>query len=439
MMTALRSLTLSATLLLTASAWGQSAQIPAPPQSQPIVIHNATVHTVANGVIEGDGYVVFENGVITAVGRGAPPEITNARAFDAAGLHVYPGLFASETTLGLVETRSVAVTIDTSELGTFNPEVRAAVAVNPDTDLIPVTRANGILFGMTFPQGGVISGRASLLRFDGWTWEDMAIDAEAGLAVNWPRTDIIPWISTSEAEQRRRVRESISAITDMFEDARRYYAAREADPTTQTDLRFEAMRAAIDREKPIFINASSASQIESAVSWANEQNVRIIIVGATSAERAIPVLQRHDIPVIVRGTHRLPGRRHDAYDTPFTLPAKLHEAGITFAIASGAEPGHERNLNHIAATAAAYGLPKEEALRAVTLSPARIFGVDDTYGSIEIGKSASLIITTGDPLEITTDTLLAFIDGRQIDLGNRHKRLYRKYLEKFRQLGLING
>ena len=423
----------------------QSAQIPAPPQDKPIVIKNATIHTVTNGTIEAPSYLVFENGRITNVGRGEAPRIDGADVIDASDLHVFPGLISSETTLGLTEIGSVDVTQDSRELGDFTPEVRAAVAVNPDTDLIPVTRANGILLGLTFPSGGIISGRCSAIRFDGWTWEDMAIDDTAGLVLNWPRTEPVfsRWggrgRSMSAGDMAERAKEAINSINEFFDAAERYLAARESDDTVPIDSRYEAMRGYVTGEEPIYVRADSAGQIESAVAWANRRGLRIVIVGGREADEAAPVLAKHQVPVIIGGTHRTPSRRHDNYDTPFTLPKKLHEGGVLFSIGTGGQAAHERNLNHQAATAAAYGLPREEAFKSVTINAAKILGIDEEYGSLESDKSATMIISTGDPLEITSDVLVAFIDGRRIDLGSRHKRLYEKYQEKYRQLGLIES
>ncbi len=432
-----------AAVILTAGnpAAAQSQQIPAPPQDHPVIIHSATIHTVSGDPIEDDGYVVFDKGMISDVGQGRPPQLPGAEVIDAHGLHIYPGFIAADTTLGLVETQSVQVTVDTTELGRVTPEVRAAVAVNPDSSLIPVARSNGILTGMVFPRGGLVAGRCSTIRLDGWTWEQMAIDAEAGLVVNWPRTEPFTGFSfrrqQSEAEQRKQIAESLEEIERLFDDAVAYLQARESDPTQATDLRYEAMRSAINGEKPVFVRASSVGQIESAIAWATRRGLRIVIVGGQEADKAIPLILKHDVPVIIAGLHRLPRHRYEAYDSPFTLPARLHTAGVRFAISSGTSPAHERNLNHNAATAVAFGLPRPEALRAVTLSAAEILGLGDTHGSIEVGKAATLIITQGDPLQVTTDTLVAFIDGRRIDLGNRQETMHRKYREKYRQLGLL--
>jgi imidazolonepropionase-like amidohydrolase len=434
------SIGLAGALLVASSAAAQSRQIPGPAQHSPVIIHSAVVHTIADGTID-DGYVVFDGGLIRQVGEGQPPEMSGAEVLDASGMHLYPGLISSETNLGLVETGAVDVTNDHTELGRVTPEVRAAVAINPDTDLIPVTRSNGILTALVCPRGGILSGRCSLIRLDGWTWEDLAIDAEAGLVLSWPRTSpsTSRWSRRPASEQQVDIKKNLREIDELFDSAEAYLAAKDADPTVATDMRFEAMRATLSGEKPLYVRANAGDQIESAVTWAVERDYDIVILGGRSADRAIPILKEHDVPVIVSGVHRLPSARHDDYDRSFALPARLHEAGVRFSIASGSSAAHERNLNHNAATAAAYGLPREAALRAVTLGAAEVLGVEDRLGSIEEGKSATLILTTGDPLEITTDVLVGFIDGRHVDLGNRQKTLYAKYREKYRQLGILGA
>jgi len=431
-------------VLPAATALGQSRQIPAAAQSNPVIITSTTVHTVTGPTIE-DGYVVFNNGVILDVGQGIPPDVRNAKFVNGDGLHLYPGLVATDTTLGLVETNAVDVTHDYAELGDITPEVRAAVAVNPDSELIPVARANGILTAVVFPRGGLVAGRGSIIRLDGWTWEQMTIVPDAGLVISWPRTEPDmreTWWRPKpkpEKEQREAIEKNLRRIDTLFDDAADYLKAVGADPAQQTDLRYEALRNVLAGRTPIFARASTQGQIESAVSWATRRDLDIVIVGGREAGKAAAMLREHDIPVIIGGLHSLPGHRDDPYDEPFTLPARLYDAGVRFAIASGSGAAHERNLNHNAATAVAFGLAHDQALRAVTADAAAILGIGDTHGAIEVGKAATLIVTTGDPLQITTDTLIAWIDGRQIDLGNRHKALYEKYTEKYRQLGLLEG
>jgi imidazolonepropionase-like amidohydrolase len=435
---ALATLIVSFSIGSVTIGYGQSRQVPAPPQQRTVTIHSATVHPVSGDVIE-NGYVTFEKGRITQIGSGNAPQVRGAEQFDASGLHLYPGLIESFTNLGLTEVGAVAVTHDSSELGKFKPEVRAAVALNPDSDLIPVARSNGILTAMVRPEGGLVSGQAAVIRLDGWTWEDLAIDDRAGLIVSWPMTEPIEswWMEKTREEQLKDIEEGLREVERKFDESQSYIKAHDADPTLKTDLRHEAMRPYLSGKKPVFVRASSMGQIESAVAWGQRRKLNIVIVGGHEADLVIPLLKKHDIPVIIGGLHRLPGRRHSAYDQPYSLPAALHEAGIRFCISSSTEAAHIRNLNHVAATAVAYGLPKDIALRAVTQSAADLLGVGSILGTIDRGKSATLIVTSGDPLEITTDTLVAFIDGRRIDLGDRQKTLYRKYRSRYVQLGLL--
>lgn len=433
-----RAVGLLALAAIAAPVAAQSRQIPAPPQARPILVAGATIHPVTAAPIPA-GWLLFDAGVIVDLGAGAAPEVPGAHVIDATGLHLYPGLISSDTQLGLSETASIAVTQDHDERGDWTPEARAAVAVNPDSDLIPVTRANGILHALTLPTGGTVCGRAALLRLDGWTWEDLALQPDAGLVLSWPRTDPIraSWMNRGPRRQGNEIEERLEELEEFFDAAEAYFAARDVDPRVRPDLRYEAMRPALAGLRPTFIRAASASQIESAVAFALRRGLRPIILGAAEADRVLPLLARHDVPVIVGGTHVRPSFRDDAYDRRYALPARLEEAGIRFAIASGAETAHERHLNHNAATAAAYGLSREAALESVTIRPAEILGVADRLGSLEPGKSASLILTTGDPLEILTDVLVAWIDGRRIDLGSRQTALERKYREKYVRLGLL--
>jgi imidazolonepropionase-like amidohydrolase len=430
-----------ALLCAAGEARGQSRQIPAPPQPRGALLVGATVHTVTGETFD-PGWVAFEGGLIRAVGAGAEPVTSDADLYRADRLHVYPGLISTDTTLGLVETSSVAVTVDTTETGRLTPEVRAAVAVNPDSDLIPVARAAGILTALLMPRGGLVCGRASTIRLDGWTWEQMAIDAQAGLVVDWPaaraRGRFPGAPAGAEGAARRSPEEDLAELERLFDDAAAYLRSRDADPAAPTDLRLEAMREILSGSRPVFVRASTRAQIESAVAWAGRRGLRIVIVGGDEADLAADLLREHDVPVVVTGLHRLPRHRDDPYDASFTLPVRLDRAGVRFAIASGASAAHERTLNHNAATAVAFGLSWQRALEAVTIDAARIVGLGATHGSIEVGKAATFIVTTGDPLEMTTQTLLAFVDGRRIDLESRHTALYRKYREKYRQLGLLD-
>lgn len=424
-----------------ALAQGASAQdlIPkAPPQTAPVAIVGASIHTVSNGTVE-RGYVLFEGGLIVEVGDGERAFTATTRVIDAEGLHVYPGLIGAVTQTGLTEFGAVAATRDTRETGSITPEVCAMVAVNPDSTIIPVTRANGILTVGVFPDGGAIAGRAGVMRLDGWTWQDMAVREDAGLVVNWPfmRTVRAPWMNLSERDQQGRVREQVETISAAFDAAAAYARAREGDPALPVDVRWEAMRSVLPGEgqRPVFINAQDYDQITAAVTWAVDRGLKPVIIGGRDAPLCADLLVTHDVPVIVQGTHNMPKRDDSPYDDAFTLPARLEAAGIRWCLASGEETPHERSLPYHAATAVAFGLSREAAIRSITLSAADILGVGDSLGSIDPGKSATLIVTNGDPLEITTETLHAFIDGREINLASKHKALDAKYREKYRQLG----
>jgi imidazolonepropionase-like amidohydrolase len=341
--------------------------------------------------------------------------------------------------LGLVEIGLVRATRDQQETGTLNPNVRANVSVNPDSELIPVTRSNGVLLALTAPSGGLVSGTSAVLQLDGWTYEDMTLQPDVALHINWPR--MTPATSGGDEKQSqaqiKQRDEQLQQLRDLFAEARAYQKARNGNSNGQRhDARLEALVPVIERRRPIIVHADRAAQIQSAVAFAAEQELKLIIQGGYDAPLCADLLKKHNVPVIVSAVYRLPARRDDAYDAPYTLPARLYEAEIPFCI-SGTESSrvwNTRNLPYHAATAAAYGLPREEALKAVTLSPAQILGVADRVGSLEAGKDATLIVTSGDPLDTASRVISAYIQGRELDLTDRHKQLYRKYREKYRRL-----
>jgi imidazolonepropionase-like amidohydrolase len=418
-----------------------STQIPGPPQAQPIAIVGATVHTVSGPDI-GGGTILFDKGVIVAVGAAAavPP---GARVIHAEGKHIYPGLIAAWSTIGLTEIDASRATRDVTEVGNINPSVRAEVAYNPDGEHIPVARSNGVLTALSVPEGGMVSGRAALMRMDGWTWEDLVVKAPVALAVTWPGLAApAPEGDAKKMEENaRQHQDRLRELKRAIADARAYLRARETPgvaglPPHDVDQRWEAMIPVLKGEVPLLVRAESARDINEAVTWALGERLRMILVGAAEADHCIDLLKQSDIPVIINNVLREPARRDAPYDAPFTLAARLHEAGIPLAIAGGGSWGL-RNLAYEAAMAAAFGLPADEALKSITLYPAQILGVGDRLGSLEPGKAATLFIADGDILEIPTQVEAAFIDGRSIDLDNKHKMLDRKYREKYRRLGLI--
>jgi len=419
-------------------ASAQSLQMPGEESAQRIVITNITIHTIAgDGTIE-KGYVAIEHGKITMVGEGeyAQKPDSAEEIVDATGLHVYPGLIGVGTSIGLVEIGAVRATQDMSEVGEMTPEVKAMTAINPDTAVIPVTRANGILTSLVNPSGGIVSGYGSIINLDGWTTEDLELEKRAGLVVRWPRLRPDAFTRTEKDRDAflERAKDALKRIDDLFDEAEAYLAARGDSSIGQAvDLRLEALGPVIDGTKPIYLFADRAPQIRSAVTWANRRGYHdIVIFGGLEAEECIDLLKEHDIPVVIGSIHRMPGRRDADYDEAFTLAKVLKDAGVRFCISGGlGEASNERNLPYHAAMAAAYGLSPEEAIRSITLSAAEILCIDDRLGSIEVGKDANLILTTGDPLDIRTQTVGATIEGKPVDLGSKHKslnaRLRRRY------------
>ena len=407
-------------------------QVPGAPQSRPIVIRNATIHVIDGPNVE-QGDVLFERGKIKAIGQAleAPKK---AIEIDATGKHLYPGLIEAMTDLGLREISAVEETVDRTEYGDRNPNARSWVAVNPDSELIPVARAGGVLTVMTAPRGRFVRGQTAVINLDGWTVREMKLKAPAGLYIDWGAMH--PGGSASQ-DQRKRREQKLAELDDLLDSVRRYQQAREARPeVTPTDVRLESMVPMVEGDLPVFVEADRQTEIESAVAYGQAQGLSIVIYGGYDAEHCAALLKRYDVPVIIASTYRLPLRRDESYDTAYTLPERLRAAGVKFAIGGegAGSPGgaaNARNLPYHAAVAVAYGLPHAEGLRAVTLSAAEILGVSDRVGSISVGKDASLILADGDILETETNVIAAFIQGRAVDLGSRHKTLYEKYKLKY--------
>ena len=436
--------TITTLLLAVITVSIASDQVPAPPQTHPILLMNATIHPVSADEIQ-RGAILFEKGIITAIGRRVTNLPDNTETIDLLGKHVYPGMIAAASVIGLTEIGAVAVTRDFSERGEVNPNVRAEVAYHPDSEIIPVTRSNGVLLAHSCPTGGLISGTSAVMMLDGWTWETSTLKAPAGLHINWPNMGAVRsrYFRITEEEASKRREETLKKLDATFEEAQRYLVAKEAANQSgrielETDLRWEAMLPVLRREVPVFMHASEVRQIESAVEWANRQNVKMVIVGGYDAWRVADLLKKYEIPVIYETVNSLPRRRWEDFDTPFTGPVKLYEAGVKYCISMGTGgASNHRNTPYEASKAASYGLPKDEALKSVTLYAAEVLGIADKAGSLEKGKDATLMITDGDPLEITTQVAQVYIQGKKIDMSDRHKILYDKYKEKYRQLGKI--
>lgn len=408
----------------------QATISPAPAQSKPIVITGATIH-VGNGTVINNGYIAFDKGKITAIGSGAPANTGGAEVIDATGKQVYPGFICPITTLGLVEIEEGAKgTVDDSETGEFNPDARSLIAYNTDSKVIPTVRSNGILLAQPTPNGGVMPGESSVVQLDGWNWEDAAYKKDIGIHLNWPvvrtgfrRRGPAPTESPAEAAQKE-----IDAITSLFTQAQAY---AELGKPTAANQRFEAMRGLFNGTKKLFVNANGEREILQAINFGKRFGVQVVIVGGADSYLVTEELRDNNVPVILTETQRLPDYDEDDVYLPYKTPKLLQDGGVLYGL-TGIGFWRQRNLPFEAGEAVGYGLTKEQAVSMITLNNAKILGIDKTTGTLEAGKDANLFISKGDALDmLTLDVQKAFIQGRDINLDNLHKQLYRKFAGKY--------
>jgi imidazolonepropionase-like amidohydrolase len=407
--------------------------------AETILLRSATVHTVSGETLS-PGDVLIADGKIAAVGTSlAAP---GARVIDLAGKHIYPGLIALDTILGLIEIDAVRATVDTGEVGDYTPDVQSWLAVNPDSELLPVARGGGIAYFEPVPQGSVVAGQSGLVRLAGWTTEEMALKKNLSLHVYWPAqqldttpkekfTDASKWKSLEDQDKERR--KKVRELAEFFDQARAYAQAREAAangaPAAEKIPAWEAMRPYVRGELPLTIHADELRQIKSAVAWAATNHYKIIIAGGRDAWLAAGLLATNNIPVIYEYAQAAPVRDTDSYAAQFRAPEVLRAAGVTVAFSIGGAT-LVKNMPYAAAQAVAFGLPADEAVRGLTLYPAQIAGVADKLGSIEAGKEATLIVTDGDLLDIRSHVKWMWIAGQPINLESRHTRLYEKYQQR---------
>lgn len=435
---------LAAASLLAVSAHAQPAAEQAasqPGASGLLAIKDARIVTVSGPVIE-RGTVVVQNGRILSVGATAPIP-SGAEIIDGTGLEVYPGFFDAMSQLGLTEIGAVNATNDISETGAYNPQIAAATAIHPASDHLPVARVNGVTHAVaapgvptsTFGSGPVIGGQASAFSLDGWTIEEMLIERSVGMVVNWPTVaastfDMATFsrrarpYAEAKQEQARQLHELTTWITNAvgYRESRNKAADRVA-----RDLKLEALAPYVTGERPWLVNASSERDIRDAVAYfVDTHKLKMVLVGAAEAWKVASLLAEKQVPVVLGPTQSLPESDDDPYDATMAAPATLHAAGVTFAL-STYNSSDARNLPYEIGTAVGFGLPKDVALRAITLAPARILGLETEVGSIEPGKLANLVVTNGDPLEIRTEVRHVLIRGVAVPLETRHTRLYEKY------------
>ena len=405
---------------------------------RPIAIRGARIVTVSGPVIE-KGTIVLSGGKIVAVGENAAiPGV--AEVIDGTGKTVYPGLINGLTTLGLTEIGSVPGSVDTTETGDINPQARAWLAVQPHSDLIPIARANGVTVVLTAPQGGLVSGQSALLRLAGTTPEALTVKQPAAMHMVYPTGRPVfnlarlfeePELKTFEdrvKDRRQNQEKELRRLGNLIEDARALGQRRGANVPSDVDLAEEALGAVARGELPVVMRADAEDDIRGAVRFAGEHGLKLIIAGGIEAWRCADLLKEKDVPVLLQ-VDRLPLRESDRYDASFTNPSALHRAGVRFAIVSD-DAADTRNLPYEAAMARAYGLPADVALRAITLSPAEIFGVADRLGALAVGKDADVFVATGDIMDTRTQVTHVFVDGAPQSLETRHTRLYREFKDR---------
>ncbi|POY35584.1 amidohydrolase [Solitalea longa] len=414
-------------ILLALGSLSARAQtpVPAPKQSKTIVIVGATLH-IGNGTVVNNGSLVLENGKITSVGTGISVP-ANATVIDGKGKDVYPGLIAPNTTLGLVEVEAVRSTNDDTEVGSINPNVRALISYNSDSEVPSTVRSNGVLLAEVVPQGGLISGTSSVVQLDAWNWEDAAYAADNVVHLNWPA--MMNTAGGAPADQQKEQREkSLQLLSSYFSQAQAY--AQLATPTVK-NLKFEAMKGVFNGSKRLFISANSAKEILAAVNFARSYKITPVIVGAEEAYLLLPFLKENNVQVLIERVHSLPGREDSDIDQPYKLAKQLNDAGILYGLSLEGF-WQQRNLPFMAGTTVAYGVDKEKALSTITLNTAKILGIDKITGSIEVGKDANILIVEGDLLDMKDSAVeQAFIQGREIDLNNKQKQLMHKFSDKY--------
>ncbi|HVH39687.1 MAG TPA: amidohydrolase family protein [Gemmatimonadaceae bacterium] len=432
-------------LLLAPFAAGAQVRMTVPPQSQPVVLRGATIHTVTKGTIQ-NGTIVMEAGKITAIGGAEVATPRGAKVVDVAGKHIYPGLIDAYSTVGITEIGSVDVSNDINELGDFNPNVRAEVAVNAESRHIGTTRSAGVLVAFSTPGGGVISGLSSAMSLEGWTWEEMSMKGAAALNVNWPDPTARPRRfggggppgpggpgGRGAQPAPKTYAEQVQSLKDFVAEARAYGDAVAAGQSVRTDTRYAAMLPALKREIPVIVAAEGVAQINDAITWGKAEGLRIVIRGGRDAIHVAERLKAENVPVILTSTMAAPERSYEGYDGAYNSPAQLYKAGVKFAIAGGAGGLYSYRLPWEAGVAVAFGLPEEEALKSVTINAAEFMGIADKVGSLEVGKQATLLITTGTPLDMTSNIEQSYIQGREIDMNDIQKHFFKKYMEKIKQ------
>jgi imidazolonepropionase-like amidohydrolase len=424
------------TLLISFIGLGAYAQAdisPAKKQDKRVIIMGAKLH-IGNGQVIDNGYLIFDKGKITGVGDATLVKLnlTDATMINANGKHVYPGFIAPITNLGLVEYSSVKATLDHTEIGDLNPNIRALIAYNTDSKVPATLRSNGVLMAQITPEGGMLSGSSSVVQLDAWNWEDAAVRKDDAQHMNWP---VIPVFRSgsgrtvpTQSALKERTQKQVDILDQFFAEAKAY---AETEKPEVINTRLAAMKHLFDGTQKLFISADSEKDIIAAVKFAKKYGITPVLVGGDEAHLVIPFLKENNITVVVKEPHSLPNSTDDDVNMPYKNAGILANAGID-VVMSMHSYWQLRNLPFMAGTVSAWGLDKEKALQIITLNTAKALGIDKTAGSLETGKDATLFISAGDALDMKTNKVeQAFIQGRDINLDNLHKQLDRKFSAKY--------
>ena len=407
-------------------------QTPAPKQTETIMIMNGTAH-LGNGEVIKNSAIVIKDGKLSVVADAKVVKLAQeGTVIDASGKHIYPGFIAPNTSLGLVEIDAVRATDDEDDIGTMLPHIRSLIAYNAESKIVESMRPNGVLLGQITPRGGRISGTSSIVQFDARNWEDACVKTDDGIHLNWPNPFSTGrwWLGEDPAAKPNKNYESDITTLETFVSNAKAYNGKD----TQVNLPFKAMRGLFDGSQTLYVHANDEKQIIDAISFKNKFNIeKMVLVGGYQNHNLAKELKTNNIAVLTGRTHSLPDAADDDYDMPYKLPKLLMDAGVLVAIqnAGSMERANARNLPFQAGQVAQFGLDKEDALKLITLNAAKILGIDDTYGTLEVGKSATLFISEGDALDMRTNILTkAFINGRDISLETHQTELWKRYQNK---------
>lgn len=423
----INKIVVAALLALGVTSWAQ--QTPADKQSGPISITGVTAH-IGDGTVVENCTIVFEDGKITALGSG---ETTKGNIIDASGKHVYPGFIAPVKELGLIEVNAVRASDDAKEIGEMIPHIRSLVAYNAESKVVESMRPNGVLIGQITPKGGRISGTSSIVQFDAWNWEDAAVKVDDGIHLNWPSSFKSGrwWLGEPRGlKPNKDYQKNVNEVETFMQDAAAYRkgTGQELNPA------FAAMQGIFDGSQKLYVYADGEKEIIDGVTLAKNAGAKsIVLVGGYHAYKITDFLKEHDIPVLVQYTHNLPDLADDDYDLPYKLPKLLMDAGLLVALQNGKASNFQtRNLPFYAGQVVGQGMEVEKAVQMLTGNTAKILGIDDSYGTLTVGKSATLFISEGDALDMRTNILShAFIDGRNISLETHQTELWKRYSEKY--------